>query len=73
MEVAPSMGEHMDAVVGNQAGIWEVLCALDEPKCGLDFCSDQQSIVSSGFHLPMCCKSIFDFVLQVSTINMLQS
>lgn len=36
----------MDAAVGNQARILKV---LDEPKGGLDFCSDQENIISSGF------------------------
>ena len=49
VEVAQSTGEHMDAVGRNQAEILKVPCVLSEPKGGLDFCSDQQNINSSGF------------------------
>lgn len=49
MEVAQRMGEQMDAAVGNQAGILKQPCVLSEPKGGLDFCSDQQNIISYGF------------------------
>jgi len=39
----------MDAAGGNQAGILKLPHGFDEPKCGLDFCSDQENIISSGF------------------------
>lgn len=47
--VALSMGNHMDSVEGNQARILKVPCVPDEQKGCLDFCSDQQNIISSGF------------------------
>lgn len=42
------MGEHMYASVGIQAEILKVSYVLDEPKGGLDLCSDEQIMISSG-------------------------
>lgn len=64
------MGEHMDAAAGIQARILKVHWLRDEPKGGLDFCSNSKiSFPLGSFHLPVCCQLIFDFVPQASAIN----
>lgn len=60
----------MDAAAGIQAGILKVHWLRDEPKGGLDFCSNSKiPFPLASFHLPVCCQLIFDFVPQMSTTN----